>query len=95
MNHIFKTETEDLSMENKAREFLKSFCKCDENCNIDYKPYECGAVVESIPFKKALEKFISDFEEMKEFLSGYGISDEMKVFESTCKIWKEHIVVFK
>lgn len=54
---------EGLSLE----EFLKSFCKCDETCNINYKPYEYGTFVESIPFKKALEKFISDFEEVKDF----------------------------
>ncbi len=84
-------------MISKAREFLKSICKCDDTCNINYKPYEYGSLVESIPFKNALEKFITDFEEMKNFFNQYGVDDpdDLKSFDATCSIWKKHLVVYR
>lgn len=81
-------------MENAVKDFLKTFCKCDEDSNINYKPYEHGAFVESISFSDAVRKFMSDFEDMVSFLSDYGISDNMKIFETTCNMWKKHLVVY-
>ena len=73
-------------------EILKKLCHCGENDNISYKLYENGNIIQSIPFKKALKMFEKDIEEMKSFLSEYGL--EEKAIESTCKIWKNHIVIF-
>lgn len=73
-------------------EILKKLCSCGENDNINYKPYEAGHIVRSIPFKKALKMFEKDIEEMKVFLSEYGL--EKKAVESACKIWKSHIVIY-
>lgn len=73
-------------------QILTKLCHCGENDNINYRPYEAGRVVESIPFRKALQMFEKDIEEMKIFLNEYGL--EEKAVESTCKIWKNHIVIF-
>ncbi len=83
-------------MKNKAREFLKSFCKCDETCNINYKPYEYGSIIERMTFEKALERFIANFDEMKNFFNDYGVNDEngLKAFKATCEMWKKHLIVF-
>lgn len=80
-------------MRDKAERFLKSACKCNGDCNINYKPYEYGNQIESIPFHKAVERFLRDYEEMRTFFSAYGITEEEKVFDGTCDIWKKHIVV--
>lgn len=77
-----------------ATEFLKNEAGADEICNINYKPYEYGSLVESVPFKKAVEMIEKDIQEMVEFLSGYGIEDEEKAKDGTFKIWKNHLVIF-
>ena len=73
-------------------EILKSLCNCNENDNINYRPYESGYSVQSIPFEKALKTFEKDVKEMEIFLSEYGL--EEKAIESTCRIWKSHIMIF-
>lgn len=77
-----------------AKEFLKSICRCNETDNINYKPYEHGSLVESIPFKKALEMLEKDICEMAEFLEGFGIFDKKKALQFAFKIWEKHIVKF-
>ena len=73
-------------------EILKTLCNCNENDNINYRPYSSGNIVQYIPFKKAFEMFKKDIEEMDAFLKEYGL--EGKAVEATCKMWKNHIVIF-
>ncbi len=80
-------------MKKKAIEFLKDICQHDGNACVNYKIYEYGNLIESLPFSKAVEKFMTDFEEMKIFAEAYNL-DENRAFEMTCSIWKKHIVVF-
>lgn len=69
---------------------FKKLCNCNENNNINYKPYEYDNLIKSIPFKQALKMFEKDIEEMKIFLSEYGL--EEKAIDATCKIWKNHVI---
>ena len=76
-------------------EFLKGICNCDETCNINYKPYEYGSLIESIHIKKAEERLKADIKEMKDFFLAVGITEEEKAIDATYSIWKKHIIVFQ
>lgn len=79
-------------MRQKAIDFLKSVCKNDGKSCINYKPYKYGNLVENVPFSKAVDKFMKDYEEMENFAECYNLKN--KAFEMVCDIWKEHIVIF-
>jgi hypothetical protein len=81
-------------MREKAVEFLKQFTRDHTDCCINYKPYEHGSLVESIPFASAVENFITDYKENYIFLQCFDIEDSDKAFDMTCRIWKTHIVTF-
>lgn len=75
------------------KRFLMDFCKCGENDNINYKPYEHGSFVQSMHIDKAVEMLKKDIEEMHVFLSAYGITEKEKAIEGTFRIWKRHLVI--
>lgn len=79
-------------MRQKAIEFLKSICKNDGKSCVNYKPYEYGHLIESIPFSVAVDKFMKDYEEMEAFAECYNLKD--KAFEMTCNMWRKQIVIF-
>ena len=83
-----------MDLELKVIEFFKQFTDGQTDCCINYKPHECGCLVESIPFMGAVEKFIGDYKELCGFWQAFGIDDAEKVFNATCGIWKKHIVVY-
>ena len=76
----------------EPKEFLMKTCHAGENDNINYRPYEDGSLIQSIPIKKAVQMLEDDIEEMKKFLAQYHL--ESKAKEATFKIWKKHLVVF-
>lgn len=80
-------------MKEKAAEFLKQFTDGKTDCTINYRVYEYGSILESLPFDTAVEKFIQDYEEIKDLLESYGLNSD-KAYEGTCRIWEKHIVTF-
>lgn len=82
-------------MEQKIINFLKQYTYGQTDCYINYKPYEQGIFVETISFDTAIERFKKDLDEMKNFLNVYGIKEPDKIFDSVCRIWKSHIVIFR
>ena len=82
-------------MEKKIIDFLKQYTRGQTNCCINYKPYEYSTKVETISFDTAIERFKKDLDEMKNFLNVYGIKEPDKIFDSVCRIWKSHIVIFR
>lgn len=80
-------------MKQKAIEFLKDICKNDGNSCVNYRPYEHDSLVESISFSQAVDKFMKDYEEMKDFAECFHLN-EGKAFDMTCSIWKKHIVIY-
>lgn len=54
-------------------QFLMDTCRCGDNCNINYRPYEYGSLVESIPIKEAEERLAKDIQDMKDFASGFSL----------------------
>lgn len=76
----------------KPLEFLMKECHADENDNINYKPYEYGSVVQSIPIRRAVEMLNKDIEEMEEFLSPYHL--QSKAQRTVYKQWRKKLVVY-
>lgn len=76
----------------ELKNFLLKFSG-DENTNINYRPYEYSALVESIPFRVALSRIEKDFEETKFVFNCYGLSEE-QALEGTMYLWEKHIVVY-
>ena len=67
-------------------DFLMEVCHAGENDNINYKPYEYGNLVQSIPMRKAVEMVEEDIEEMKEFLKPYHLEDKARCV--VYKLWR-------
>lgn len=80
-------------MREKAVEFFKNVCKHNGNACVNYRPYKYGRVVESLSFTEAVDKFMNDFEDMKEYVGHLNIT-ENEVFKINCDIWRKHIVVY-
>ena len=55
-------------------------CRCGDNCNINYRPYEYGSLVESIPIKEAEERLAKDIQDMKDFASGFSLPIDLDEF---------------
>lgn len=76
----------------KPLDFLMEVCHAGENDNINYKPYEYGNLVQSIPMRKAVEIVERDIKEMKKFLSPYHL--ESKAQCAVYKQWRKKLVVY-
>lgn len=77
-------------------QFLMDTCKCGDGCNINYKPYEYGSLVESIHIKEAEQRLVKDIEELKEFGSAFPLNvglDEFAV-KTAYSIWEKHLIVY-
>lgn len=77
-------------------QFLMDTCRCGDDCNINYKPYEYGSFVESIHIKEAEKRLVKDILEMKDFGNSFPLNvdrDEFAV-KSVYSIWKRHLVVY-
>ena len=77
-------------------QFLMDTCRCGDNCNINYRPYEYGSLVESIPIKEAEERLAKDIQDMKDFASGFSLPIDLDAFsvKATYRIWERHLVVY-
>lgn len=82
----------NMNMNMKPLDFLMEVCHADENDNINYKPYEYGHLVQSIPMRKAVEMVERDIKEMEKFLSPYHRESEAQC--AVYKIWKKKLVVY-
>lgn len=75
------------------KDFLMRVCKNDGTSNVNYRYVEYSNITHSLNFEKALNMLKSDIEEMKKFLSAYGINDEEKAIQATYDIWLKHLVI--
>ena len=78
-------------MKNKIIDFLKNETGATEECNINYRPYLYGSLVESVNFMELVEKIYSDFIELCEIAINV---DRKEILNDTLKMYKEHLVVF-
>lgn len=77
----------------KIIDFLKIQSGADENCNINYKPYLYGTLVESLPFIKVVEMIEKDYIEMLDLINDNNV-DIIKLQNSVLKMYIPHIVKF-
>lgn len=77
----------------KIIDFLKIQSGEDENCNINYKPYLYGTLVESLPFIKVVEMIEKDYIEMLDLINDNNV-DIIKLQNSVLKMYIPHIVKF-
>jgi len=73
------------------KEFLMRICNNDGESTVYYRPYPYASYTEILTFEKALSMLNADIQEMKHFLSAYGIGTEENAHKAAYHIWEEHI----
>lgn len=78
-----------------AKEFLQSFYECKDNdFVINYRPYEYGHCVISIPFAEAVKMIEQDIEEFTELFQAYDIVPAREnAADAVYKLWREKRLV--
>lgn len=77
----------------KIIDFLKIQSGADEKCNINYKPYLYGNLVESLPFIKVVEMIEKDYIEILGLINDDNV-DVINIQNSVLKMYIPHIIRF-